>query len=528
MGIGFIVYPPVLMLLLATGLYLTLRLGGVPILRIPYAFGQLFKKRTGEAEGDVSPFAALMTALSSTIGTGNIAGVAVAIAIGGPGAVFWMWMTALVGMASKYAEGVLAVRFREETDNGRHIGGPMYYIKNGMGNRWIFLAVLFAGFGVLASWGTGAYIQANSIALAFEQQYRAPALLVGAVMALGAAAVILGGIKRIAAVASSLVPAMAAAYLVAGLIVVGLNADAVPGAFGMIFSQAFGYDAATGGIVGGILLLAMQKGVARGIFSNEAGQGSAPIAHAAAKNNDPVNQGIVAMLGTFIDTIIVCSITALVILTAAGIPEACSPFVRPDLLELPRNAGCETSSALTVVAFNNALPGIGGHVVTWGLAIFGFTTILGWSYYGERCAEFLFGKHIIFPFKLTWIFFVFAGAAILLARQPLAIDGTSVALVDGQLFVDGVQYLINGNPVAIGAETVSLVDGVLYADGATFYLEGALNSLVNLLWLVADTLTGLMAAPNLIALLVLSPLVASMTKEYFAREKVAKVGKTES
>lgn len=521
-GSDTIAYPPVLMLLLGVGLYLTVRLGFMPILRIPYAFGQLFRKRSGTSEGDVSPFGALMTALSSTIGTGNIAGVAVAIAIGGPGAVFWMWMTALVGMASKYAEGVLAVRFRElAVDGERHIGGPMYYIKNGMGNKWIWLAFTFAGFGVLASWGTGAYIQANSIALAFEQNYSAPPLLIGGVLALGAAAVILGGIQRIAAVATKLVPFMAIAYLGAGLVVVGMNIEAVPAAFGMIFTQAFGYDAATGGIIGGILLLAMQKGVARGIFSNEAGQGSAPIAHAAAKNKDPVNQGIVAMLGTFIDTIIVCSITALVILTSGIIPEACSPFVRPELLELPKNAGCETSSALTVLAFSASLGDLGGHIVAISLAIFGFTTILGWSYYGERCAEFLFGNKVILPFKFAWIFFVFAGAAVLLARQPITIDGNLVTLVDGELFVDGVRYLINENPVAIDASTVSLVDGVLYADGSIFYLEGALNDLVNLLWLVADTLTGLMAAPNLIALLVLSPLVAAMTKEYFAKQKAS-------
>ena len=464
-GSNDIPYPPVLLLLLLTGLYLTVRLGFMPILRLPYAFGELLRKRDNkDEEGDVSPFGALMTALSSTIGTGNIAGVAVAIAIGGPGAVFWMWVTALVGMASKFAEGVLAVQFREVDGEGRHVGGPMYYIKNGMGSGWAWLGFLFALFGILASWGTGASIQANSIADALNQTYGVVPWLTGLVLAAGAGAVILGGIKRIATVASGLVPAMAAGYLIAGLIVIGLNIDAVPAAFGMIVSNAFGFDAAKGGFVGGLLLLAMQKGVARGIFSNEAGQGSAPIAHAAAKNDDPVNQGIVAMLGTFIDTIVVCSITALVIITAGIIPESCAPFVRESLVSLP--AGCETGAPLTVAAFENSLPGIGQHIVAIGLAVFGFTTILGWSYYGERCAEYLFGEKAVVPFRFSWIVVVFGGASVLMAEEG-----------------------------------------------------GAVVDVVSLFWLVADTLTGLMAAPNLIALLALSPLVAKMTKDYFAAQK---------
>jgi AGCS family alanine or glycine:cation symporter len=465
-GSGDVPYPPVLLLLLGVGLYLTVRLGFMPIFRIPYAFGQLFKGGHQKEEGDVSPFGALMTALSSTIGTGNIAGVAVAIAIGGPGAVFWMWMTALVGMASKYAEGLLAVKFREVDADGRHVGGPMYYIKNGMGSKWAWLGVLFAAFGILAAWGTGASIQANSIADALNANYGITPWLSGLVLALGAAAVILGGITRIAAVAEKLVPAMAIGYLLAGLIVVGINAPEVPNAFMRIITNAFGFREASTGITIGLLLLAMQKGVARGIFSNEAGQGSAPIAHAAAKNKDPVNQGIVAMLGTFIDTIIVCSITAFVILTAGIIPEGCEPFIRPDLMTLPEGIGCETGAPLTVLAFEKALPGIGSHIVAIGLTIFGFTTILGWSYYGERCCEFLFGEKSIFAFKLTWIAVVFGGAAVLMLEEG-----------------------------------------------------GAVKDVVSLFWLVADTLTGLMAAPNLVALLVLSPLVAKMTKDYFDKQK---------
>lgn len=470
-GSSDIPYPPVLLLLLGAGLYLTLRLGFMPILKLPYAFGQLVRGRSRHdaEEGDVSPFAALMTALSSTIGTGNIAGVAVAIAIGGPGAIFWMWMTALVGMASKFAEGVLAVKFREVDADGRHVGGPMYYIKNGMGKGWAWLGAVFAIFGVLAAWGTGASIQANSIADALNSTYSVAPWLSGLILAGGAAAVILGGIKRISRVASGLVPSMAAAYLIAGFVVVFMNIDAVPSAFGSIISNAFGYDAAKGGIVGGLLLLAMQKGVARGIFSNEAGQGSAPIAHAAAKNKDPVNQGIIAMLGTFIDTIVVCSITALVIITAGIIPDSCAPFVRESLTILP--AGCETGAPLTVNAFESALPGVGSHVVTIGLVLFGFTTILGWSYYGERCAEYLMGEKIVTPFRISWIVVTFLGAAVL-------------------MFEEG----------------------------------GIITDVVSLFWLIADTLTGLMAAPNLVALLVLSPLVARLTKEYFAKDKLKRAG----
>ncbi|MEL6380005.1 MAG: sodium:alanine symporter family protein [Pseudomonadota bacterium] len=469
-------YPPVLILLLGTGLFLMVRLSFMPILKLPYALGELFRKRSGAGEGDVSPFAALMTALSSTIGTGNIAGVAVAIAIGGPGAVFWMWVTALVGMASKFAEGVLAVKFRENSPAGGHVGGPMYYIKNGMGNQWVWLGGVFAGFGILAAWGTGASIQANSIADALNANYGAPPWISGLVLAMGAAAVILGGIKRISTVASKLVPAMAISYLAAGLIVIALNIGSVPAAFGQIVSNAFGFDAAKGGFIGGLLLLSMQKGVARGIFSNEAGQGSAPIAHAAAKNKDPVNQGVVAMLGTFIDTIVVCSITALVILTAGIIAPDCAPFVRESLLVLPE--GCETGAPLTVQAFDKSLPGIGNHIVAVGLTVFGFTTILGWSYYGERCCEYLFGSASILPFRISWIVFVMFGATVLEFEKG----------------------------------------GLLYAEDGS----NPIKDVVSLFWLVADTLTGLMAAPNLIALIALSPLVTALTKEYFAKQKAAK------
>ena len=458
----FVWGPPMLLLLLGTGLYLTIGLRLLSVLKIPFAFGQLFKKPDKNEDGDVTPFGALMTALSSTIGTGNIAGVAAAIAIGGPGAVFWMWITAIVGTATKYSEGVLAVRYREIDHEGRYVGGPMYYIKNGMGKKWVWLGGVFATLGILASWGTGASIQSNSIADALSATYNVPPIVSAVVLSAAAAAVILGGIKRIASVASKLVPIMAISYLAGGLLVISLHLDAIPQAFSMIFSGAFGFDSAGTGISIGLLMLAMQKGVARGIFSNEAGQGSAPIAHAAAKIQDPVDQGLVAMLGTIIDTLIVCTITALVILTSGVLGQECIPTAAnaAGILSGGQPAGCDTGAPLTVAAFDAGLTGIGEHIVAIGLTVFGFTTILGWSYYGERCAEYLFGEKSILPFRISWIVVTFFGAAALM-------------------------------------------------------FEGSVANIVNLFWLVADTLTGMMAAPNLIGLVFLSPIVFAMTKAHF-------------
>jgi len=443
---GIVWGPPMLALLLGVGLYLTVRTGFMSVRRIPYAFAELGRGRKphGEpAEGDVTPFAALMTAMSATVGTGNIAGVAVAISVGGPGALFWMWVTAVVGMATKYAEAVLAVSYREVDKGGRTVGGPMYYIRAGMGRRWGWLAGAFAIFGVLASFGTGNYIQANSVADALRAgPYEVAPWATGACLLLVAAMVILGGVKRIAAVASRLVPGMAGLYLIAGLIVVGANIQAVPAALFEVVRGAFGYDAAVGGFTGAAFWLAMQKGVARGVFSNEAGQGSAPIAHAAAKNDDPVDQGLIAMLGTLIDTLIVCTVTGMAILTTGVL------------------AGGDTGAPLTAAAFNTVLPG-GDHVVTFGLILFAFTTILGWSYYGERCAEYLFGEGAILPYRLAYLAMIPAGAM------------------------------------------------VLYAE------DGGVENVIFLVWLFTDTLTGLMAAPNLIALAVLSPFILKLTKGYF-------------
>jgi AGCS family alanine or glycine:cation symporter len=428
-----------LVLILGTGLILMIGLRLMPLMRLGYGFRMLWRGREGEGEGEISPFNALMTSLSATIGTGNIAGVATAVAIGGPGAIFWMWCTALVGMATKYAEAVLAVRYREVDENGNHVGGPMYYIKNGLSAKWAWLGTLFAIFGALAGFGIGNTVQANSVAnaLSTNEGLQIAPWLTGLVMAVLAALVLIGGIRRIAEVAGKLVPLMAVAYLSAGLVVLALYAGDIPNAFVLIVSEAFTPTAATGGFAGAAVWLTIQFGVARGIFSNEAGLGSAPIAHASAATDNPVRQGTVAMLGTFIDTIIVCSITGLAIVVTGAWSSG------------------ETSSALSSLAFETALPGVGAYVVSLGLAIFAFTTILGWSVYGERCVEYLFGVKSITPFRVVWVLMIPIGA---MAQEQL-----------------------------------------------------------KFVWLIADTLNALMAIPNLVALLLLSPVVFVLTKEYFSQ-----------
>ncbi|MEP6343111.1 MAG: sodium:alanine symporter family protein [Maricaulaceae bacterium] len=459
---------PMMVLLLGVGAFLTVGLRFISILKIGYSFRQLFKKRSGTAaEGDVTPFAALMTALSSTVGTGNIAGVAAAIAIGGPGAVFWMWVTAILGTATKFSEAVLSVRYREVDANGNRVGGPMYYIKNGLGPKFMWLAVAFALFGIIGSLSTGNAVQANSIADALQSAYNFDPRIVAVILSILVAGVVFGGIKRIGAVASKLVPFMAILYLSAALIVIAANIAEVPAAFGLIFKGAFGLQGAGTGITIGLMMLAMQKGIARGLFSNEAGQGSAPIAHAAAQNNDPVNQGIIAMLGTVIDTLIICTITALVILTSGVMSAEClaSPAIL-DLLETGSTPqGCEIGVPLTAAAFDATLVGYGEHIVTFCLVIFAFTTIIGWSYYGERCAAFIFKEKSILAFRVFWILAVFAST------------------------------------YALSFET------------------GGDNLVVATFWLIADSLTGLMAAPNLIALILLSPVIIKLAREYFDKEK---------
>ena len=354
--------PVMLVLLLGTGVFLTLGLRFATLRRLPRAIGLLLRGRTGSGEGDISPFSALMTSLSATIGTGNIAGVATELALGGPGALFWMWLTALFGMATKYAEAVCAVRFREQDADGNYSGGPMYYIRNGLGRRWHFLAYAFAIFGSLAGFGIANTVQSNSIAQVLNDSYAVPPLFTGIVLMVLVGAVVLGGIQRIAQVASYLVPLMASSYLLMSLLVILFHVDAVPGAVAEIVRSAFTGSAATGGFAGATVWAALRFGVARGIFSNEAGLGSAPIAHAAARTDSPVEQGMIAMLGTFIDTLVVCTMTGLVIVIMDVLPTGVS------------------GASLTSLAFGGAFPG-GEIIVTLGLCLFGFTTTIGWAFY---------------------------------------------------------------------------------------------------------------------------------------------------
>ncbi len=429
---------PMLVMILGIGIYLNIGLKFMPLFNIGRAFKLLWGGRKSEQDdsGEIPPFQALMTALSATVGTGNIAGVATAVFIGGPGALFWMWMTALLGMATKYAEAVLAVKFREKDANGSFVGGPMYYIKNGMGQKWAWLGTLFAVFGTFACFGIGNGVQINSIAQVMETTFAFPPLLVGIVVMLLSGAVLLGGIKRIGAFAGALVPIMGVAYVACGLLILLMNVDQIAGAFTLVIEHAFTPTSAQGGFAGATVWMAIRFGVARGVFSNEAGLGSAPIAHATAQTNDPVRQGLIAMLGTFIDTILICTITGLVIIISG------------------QWTGGESGAALTSAAFGQVLPGFGSYLVAVSLAIFAFTTIVGWSVYGERCASYLFGTKAVMPFRVIFVLVL---------------------------------------PI-----------------GATMEL--------NFVWLLSDTLNAMMAIPNLIALGVLSPVVYAATKSYFAKE----------
>ncbi|QYJ86532.1 sodium:alanine symporter family protein [Shewanella mesophila] len=438
---GFVWGTPMLVMILGVGLFLSFGLKLMPILKLGTGFKLLWSGRIPDKDknmkGEISPFNALMTSLSATIGTGNIAGVATAIFVGGPGALFWMWCTALVGMATKFAEAVLAVKYREVDDNGNHIGGPMYYIKNGLGSKWAWLGTAFALFGSFAGFGIGNTVQANSVADALSSNFDIPTWVTGVVLMLLVGAVLVGGIKRIADVAGKLVPLMTVFYIAAGLAVLVVNAAELPAAIALIFHSAFNPVAAQGGFAGAAVWAAIRFGVARGVFSNEAGLGSAPIAHASAQTNNPVAQGLVAMLGTFIDTLIVCSITGLAIVVSGAWTSG------------------ENGAALTSYAFSHALP-MGNYIVAIALSVFAFTTILGWSVYSEKCVQYLFGIRAVKPFRVIWILVV-----------PL----------------------------------------------------GAVSSL-DFIWLLADTLNAMMAIPNLIALALLSPVVFSLTREYFINKRL--------
>ena len=429
--------PFLIVAILGTGLFLMIGLRFIPFIRLFQSIKMLWQGRREKAhqEGDISAFNALMTSLSATIGTGNIVGVATAIVLGGPGALFWMWMTALVGMATKYAEVLLAVHYREEDAKGNKVGGPMYYIKNGLGPKYKWLAVLFAAFGTLAGFGIGNTIQSNSVAQVFEAEFGIAVEVTGVIVALLVGLVLIGGIKRIAIIAGKLVPMMAIAYVMASILILIVHRDQIADTFELIFYHAFTPIAATGGFAGAAVWAAIHYGVARGIFSNEAGLGSAPIAHAAAKTNNPVRQGSIAVVGTFIDTLIICTLTGLVIIITGAWTSG------------------ENGAPLASFAFESALPGIGGYIIAVAQSIFALTTLLGWSVYGERCIAYLFGVKAIIPFRLLWILVIPIGA---------------------------------------------ILD-------------------LGLIWLIADILNLLMAIPNLIALLLLSPVVFGLTRAYFQK-----------
>lgn len=437
---NFIWGPPLLVLLVGTGVLLTIRLNLLQIFKLPKALNLIFRAQNA-GSGDIDSFKALCTALSATVGTGNIVGVATAIHAGGPGALFWMWMAAFFGMATKYAEGLLAVKYRETDEKGEIAGGPMYYIKNGMGEKYKWLGTLFAFFGVLVAYfGIGTFAQVNSIVDITKMTIGLDPVWTGAILTIFVAAITIGGLQSIAAAASRIVPAMAFIYFLSTIGVLLVFADKVPAAVSMIFESAFTTTAATGGFLGATVMMAMRNGVARGVFSNESGLGSAPIVAAAAKTKWPAEQGLISMTGTFIDTIIICTLTGLT-LVVTGVW-----------------CGMENGAALTNAAFTSAFPVFGGYMLLIGLVLFAFTTILGWNYYGERCMIYLVGTKGVLPYRLVFI--------------------------------------------------------LLIASGAFLKLEA--------IWILADIVNGLMAIPNLIALLFLSGICVRETKKYMDHLKTGK------
>ena len=434
---SFVWGPPLLVLLVGTGIFLSFRLGFLQVRHLPRSLKLIFKAEN-KGEGDIDSFKALCTALAATVGTGNIVGVATAIKAGGPGAILWMWLAAFFGMATKYAEGCLAVKFRTVDDKGQISGGPMYYIENGLGKAYRPLAIAFAFFGVLVAYfGIGTFAQVNSIVQITQLNAGIPVEYTAVVLTILVAAITLGGLQSIAKTASRVVPAMAIIYMASTLGFLVIFADKVPGAIMEIFYDAFHPTAAVGGFLGASVLFAMRNGVARGVFSNESGLGSAPIVAAAAKTKWPAEQGLVSMTGTFIDTIIICTMTGLVVVI--------SGLWKGDL----------NGAALTNAAFLQAYPHFGGYMLMVGLVLFAFTTILGWNYYGERCMEYLVGTKGIMPYRIIFI--------------------------------------------------------ILVGCGAFLKLEA--------IWILADIVNGLMAIPNLIALLGLSGVVVAETKKYLQHEK---------
>ncbi len=389
---GYIWGAPLIVLLFGTGVYLTVLLRGLQFRALIPSLYLAFVKRKeeGSSEGDITHFQALMTALSATVGVGNIAGVAAAIAIGGPGAIFWMWITGLLGMATKYSEAILAVKYREKDSNGNMIGGPMFYISKGLGLKW--LGVLFAIFTTLASFGIGNMVQSNSVADALFSAFGVSTWITGAVLCIATGLVIMGGIKSIAKATSTIVPIMIVIYMVGAIIVLIVNFSNIPEAFSLIFKYAFSPISAAGGFAGATIRQSIQIGFARGIFSNESGLGSSPIAAAAAKTKNPVSQALVSMTQTFIDTIVVCTFTALVIISSGVWSSG------------------ETGAALSALAFEKSLPGIGSKIIAVSLAFFAYSTLLGWSYLGEKAFQYLFKEKSIVFYRAVFTVLVFVGA----------------------------------------------------------------------------------------------------------------------
>jgi len=427
---------PMLILLFGTHVFLTVRLRFIQ--RFTFKAIKISLTKDPEATGDVSAFSALATALAATIGTGNIVGVATAISIGGPGAVFWCWLTGLVGMATKYGEAVLSIKYRVKTSDGSMLGGPMYALENGLGKRW--LGVMFAVFTGIACFGIGNMTQANSIATMVSSNFHVAPWITGIVLTVGTGAVILGGVKSIAKVCEKLVPSMAGLYILGCLIIIIMNGSYVLPALKLIISSAFAGHAVGGGFVGATLMMTIRFGISRGLFTNEAGLGSAPIADAAAMTRNPVKQGLVGMTGVFWDTIVVCAMTGIVLV---------SSIMKADALPHITSMAELTGGDLTSAAFNT-IPVVGPIVLTIGLITFAWSTILGWSYYGERCWEYLCGKKAIMPFRIVWTLVVFVGCVVAL----------------------------------------------------------------EIVWNVADMLNAFMAFPNLLSLLLLSGVVVSETKKY--------------
>ncbi|CAG9622681.1 alanine/glycine:cation symporter family protein [Sutcliffiella rhizosphaerae] len=428
-AIGDIVWGPfTLILIVGTGVLLTLRLGFLQFRDLPYALKLTFSKSDKESKekGDISHFQSLMTAMAATLGIGNMTGVASAILLGGVGAIFWMWVAAIFGMATKYGEAILAVKYRVTNHKGEISGGPMYYIEKGLGWKW--LAVLFALFGFLASFGIGNMTQANTVAGALNANFGINPWITGFVLMVLTGIVLLGGIKGIGRVSAIFVPFMALFYLAGGFLIIILNITEVPAAFALIVSEAFNPSAAAGGAIG----MAIRYGVARGVFSNEAGLGSAPIAAAAAKTDYPGRQALVSMTGTFLDTIIVCTVTGLAIVMSG------------------LYVGHSDASNLTGLAFDSFLPGVGNMIVVFGIIFFAYSTIIGWSYYGEKCFGYIFGDNRTYIYKIVFVFIVMVGAGLEL----------------------------------------------------------------ELVWGIADIFNALMALPNLIALIFLSGVIVSETKKF--------------